>query len=235
MFFIPCAMQREADIVLRNLENVREEEIYGFKFFFGYKNGKEVMVGISTPGLINMTAMMMVAVFRGNIESIVNYGMVGGYGTNIHKNDIIVGTDCMNTNSYITENKAMGIDINKWNYVTFTDGGKDEFKTYYANNGLLQVCRGLEYNSSNVFFGRIGSGDMWNREHEKMRMLMEKYQVLCEEMESAAIYQVANRYNIPCISIKGVSDNEMLGETYDDSVLGNLEKYVMMFLNEITK
>lgn len=235
MIFVPCAMRREADIILKRLENVSEDEIYGFKFYFGYLNGKQICIGISSPGLINMTAMMMVAVMRFEIENIVNFGMVGGYGINIHKNDIIIGTDCMNTNSYITENKAMGIDINKWNYVTFTDGGKDEFKTYFANEGLLQVCRELDYNRSNVFFGRIGSGDMWNREHEKMRFLMEKYQVLCEEMESAAIYQIANKYNISCISIKGVSDNEMLGESYDDSVLGKLEQYVMMFLDRITR
>ena len=37
-------------------------------------------------------------------------------------------------------------------------------------------------------------------------------------MEAIAIYTVANQYKIPAISIKGISNNEILEEPYDKTI-----------------
>lgn len=231
--FVACAMKREANLIINKLDNYNTIKENGFEFFFGTIYNKKIIVGISEPGIINMSSMISIALIKYNICVIINYGMVGGYGTNIHKNDIIIGKECMNINSYITGKLEKGIDINLWEFVTFKDGEKDELTIYNANNTLLNNCKGINHNKSNIIIGRIGSGDIWDREFDKINLLHSKYKICCEDMESVAIYQLSNRFNIPCISIKGVSNNEILKECYDDSVLKNLLDYILEYIKII--
>lgn len=44
-------------------------------------------------------------------------------------------------------------------------------------------------------------------------------------MEAVSIYTVANKYKIPAISIKGISNNELLEEKYDYSVSKVMQKF----------
>ena len=43
-------------------------------------------------------------------------------------------------------------------------------------------------------------------------------------MESIAIYKVANIYKIPAVCIRGISNNEILGQKYDYSVSHKMQK-----------
>lgn len=45
-------------------------------------------------------------------------------------------------------------------------------------------------------------------------------------MECMAIYTVANLYEIPVIGIKGISNNEVLGEKYDASTGKLLQEFI---------
>ena len=233
LILIACAMKREAQLLINKLDQPRKILENGFIFFEGEIYNKNVIIGISGPGLINMSAMISIANLKWCICAIINYGMVGAYGNNIHKKDIIIGKKCMNINSYITGKIEKGIDINLWEFVTFLDGKEDNLIVYNADKTLLDNCKKMKYTNSDVIFGIIGSGDVWNREFEKIILLNDKYKINCEDMESVAIYQLSNRFNIPCISIKGVSNNEILNESYDDSVLENLLDYVTMYIKEL--
>ena len=73
--------------------------------------------------------------------------------------------------------------------------------------------------------GRIGSGDVWNAEKDRLLWLSKNYEVLCEDMETVAVYQLAEKFNIPAIGIRIISDNALLEEPYDKTLgkkLGNL-------------
>ena len=230
---IACAMQREAQLLIDKLDQPKKILEKGFIFFEGKLYTKNVIIGISGPGLINMSALISISNLKWNIYAIINYGMVGAYGNNIHKKDIVIGKECMNINSYITGKIEKGIDINSWEFVTFSDGKEDKLIIYDADKKLLDNCKKIKYTNYDVIFGRIGSGDIWDREFEKIILLKDKYEISCEDMESVAIYQLSNRFNIPCISIKGVSNNEILNESYDDSVFINLLDYVTTYIKEL--
>lgn len=58
-------------------------------------------------------------------------------------------------------------------------------------------------------------GDIWNREADKILMLLQKYGTLCEEAEGIAVYTVANDFGIPVLGIRVISNNEILNEPYD--------------------
>ena len=38
------------------------------------------------------------------------------------------------------------------------------------------------YKDGNVWYGRIGSGDIWNREVDRIMYLNKEYNTLCEDM-----------------------------------------------------
>ena len=63
--------------------------------------------------------------------------------------------------------------------------------------------------------------------------LNQKYGVLCEDMEGVAVYAVANKYNIPAIDVRVISDNEILDEEYERDISINSQKFVELIIADI--
>ena len=101
---------------------------------------------------------------------------------------------------------------------------------YKSDENTISKLKKIVNANRNILFGRIGSGDMWNQEYDKIMYNYEKYQLLCEDMECAAVCQIADKYKIPFISIKGISNNEILNEEYDYSVMNSLINFVEQVL-----
>jgi nucleoside phosphorylase len=58
-----------------------------------------------------------------------------------------------------------------------------------------------------------------------------EFNVCGEDMEGYAMYQVADKFGIPALSVKGVSNNEILGQAYDYSVMETLNEFAFDVLN----
>lgn len=89
-------------------------------------------------------------------------------------------------------------------------------------NLLTKIKQILE--QYNPIIGRIASGDIWNKNKKIIKTISEKHKTICEDMESVAIYTVSNQYKIPAMSIKIISNNEILEEPYTPSVAQKLQK-----------
>ena len=68
-----------------------------------------------------------------------------------------------------------------------------------------------------VYTGTIGSGDVFNREIDRIDWISNNFGNLCEDMESIGVYSVCNKFNIPCIGIRIISNNEITGEELDEN------------------
>ena len=66
-------------------------------------------------------------------------------------------------------------------------------------------------------------------------MLNQKYGTLCEDMEANAVYTVANQFNVPVIGIKIVSNNEILGESYERSAGAKSQEFSYELIKKIIK
>ena len=62
---------------------------------------------------------------------------------------------------------------------------------------------------------QLEAGDIWNMEADRIMLLHKKYGILCEDMESISVYTISNLYNVPVISIRVISNNEILNEEYE--------------------
>ena len=142
----------------------------------------------------------------------------------------------ININSYRTPNLKRGEGSNpaNWELLTFLSGEQDRLIEEKASQDLIAVAKKINNSKyGNIYIGKIGSGDVWNREIERILYLNRNYDILCEDMESIATYTIANSQNIPVISIKMISDNSLIGEEYNREVGKYLEDFILKYITKI--
>ena len=79
-----------------------------------------------------------------------------------------------------------------------------------ADPKLVQAAEQTPY-AGTLLCGRLGSGDLFSRETDRIDLLHAQFGQLCEDMESAAVYKVCHLYRIPVIGIRIISNNELTG------------------------
>lgn len=231
------AMNPEINYLVEKIENCKQSQISVYEFYEGTINNYPVVLVKTGIGLVNASSAVTIAIQKYNPILILNEGTAGGITVNRHKKDIIIGTEVFNINSYKTPYKELGegSDSRDWELMMFTDGGIDQKTVFKSDESLAQIAYSIKdvYKNGSVYTGVIGSGDVWNREKDKLKYLDEKHNVSCEDMESIAIYTVAQNYNIPVLAIKIMSDNELLKEEYEPKVGLYCQEFVYEVILEI--
>ena len=227
------AMDSEIDYLVSKLENCKKGNLDNYSVYEGKVGQKHIIILKTDIGIINAAIATTLAIQKYNPKNIINIGTAGGYGNNIHKNDIIIGKYCMNIMSAKTPKAEIEEESNstKWEYVTFQKG-EDKKVLQCGNEELIKTVAKEKYNSGDVIIGTIGSGDIWCREKARIEFLHNHHNVLCEEMEAISIYTVANRYKVPVVAVKIISNNEYLEEEYDSTVAIKLQEYIYNILKK---
>ena len=231
---LQVAMEVECQEILKHLTNLEEVEINNYKFYKGTLNNYPIIISLSKVGLIHASSSLTIALKEFNPKLIINTGIAGATDKNVHLGDIIIGESCININSYRTSKlkAGEGSNPNNWELLTFLSGETDRFVEEKATPILVELAKNTS-GYGQIYVGRIGSGDVWNNEYDRITYLNEKYHILCEDMESIATYTIANHQHIDVISIKMISDNSLIGEEYNRDIGKNLEQYIINYLKEI--
>lgn len=233
---IQVAMEIECQEILKKIDNIQMLEIQTYKFYKGTLNSYPIVVSVSKVGLIQASASLTIAINEFQPSMIINLGIAGACDKEMHVGDIVIGESCININSYRTAilNENEGSNPENWELLTFLSGEEDRLVEQKADANLIKLTKNFTKNEyGKIYYGKIGSGDVWNREFDRILFLNKKYKILCEDMESIATYTLANQWNIPVLSIKMISDNSLIGEPYDRTVGTWLEKYITNFLEKL--
>jgi adenosylhomocysteine nucleosidase len=78
--------------------------------------------------------------------------------------------------------------------------------------------------SPRIVSGPVASADIWTQSIPRLDILRERHETLCEDMEAAAIGQIAARHEIPYLTIKDISNNERHAQT---DLVGELAGFPM--------
>ena len=125
------------------------------------------------------------------------------------------------------ECKGEGNNIADYEITTFLHNEENRLVVQNASEKLVRcIKQNFKEKEYKLHFGRLASGDIWNKNKERINYINKNYDAICEDMEAVSIYTVSNLYNIPAISIKGIANNEILGEEYDYSVSKKVQKFV---------
>lgn len=99
----------------------------------------------------------------------------------------------------------------------------------YANKELVALLeKNIKTNKKNsVYTGVLGSGDVFNREFDRITWITEKFDNLCEDMESIGVYTVCERFKIPCVGVRIISNNELLKEELNEEKAIELQQILI--------
>lgn len=232
------AMEVEINYFKQTITDLEEIKIHGYEFFKGNFEGYPIIISKTKVGLIEASLSTFIGITNFNPIFIINQGTAGACGKNLHIGDIIIGEKCVNINSFVTKNKEekQGVSPLEWDLLTFKEG-KDELIEYIASkklSNIVQKCK-EKYTTGKIVLGTIGSGDIWDKEVDRIEWFNKKYNVLCEEMEAISVYTVCDKLNIPVIGIRVISNNEILKESFDSSVTLELQKFILDICKELVK
>ena len=233
------AMQVELEYIKSALSEIKEVNIDGYKFLKGNLKGYPIILSETKIGSINATIATLNGIKEFEPLCIINQGVAGGQNKDIKRNDLIIGNGCINTNSYETSPKNIGEGSNpfEWKITNFTSDDCDEKESQILRSDLKLLVLAKElsskYTYGKVHEGLLGSGDSWNKEVDRIIWLNEKTGAVSADMESIGTYTVANKYNIPVIGIRIISDNAILNENYERNVAHGAQEFVTELIKKI--
>lgn len=222
------AMDIEIEYIIEKLQKTEDKTIADYKFYIGYINNLKVVVSKTLIGTINATIATTIGITTFKPDLVINQGIAGSHRINIHTGDIIVGEKCRNINSYSMPKKEKGENSNSLEWEP--DKRAKEVKN--ANEELtISLFDFIKDNTDNtVYKGTLGSGDAFNREVDRINWISSKFDSLCEDMESIGVYSTCQQFNVPCIGIRIISNNEITGEELDKNQAIYLQKLLMEFI-----
>jgi adenosylhomocysteine nucleosidase len=223
-----CAMEKEAVHLRRRLEDAREESLARWRRTRGTIGDVPVDVVVCGIGLINAAAATSALCALERPRAIFNYGCSGAHRDDIDPGDVIIASHVVHFSSLIVLPDGIRRYQGFRYYVDHEEvlaerlAPDPELLTTavaVAGDVELPAWAGVGH-SPQVLTGTVGSADVWTQHGESIRDLHTIHGSLCEEMEAAAIAQVAVTFGVPFLAIKDISNNE-LREFTDLSIEGS--------------
>lgn len=84
-----------------------------------------------------------------------------------------------------------------------------------------------------IYKGTLGSGDVHNREIDRIVWINNIFKNCSEDMESIGTYSTCSKFNIPCVGIRIISNNDILLEKLDMTKATELQIILIDILNDV--
>lgn len=236
-------MPIEAEGFAKKLDKVKVERSGNFVFYKGKLNNYPVIVAKTGKGMENAAAATAVAIEKYKPIAIINQGTSGGHNPELNVFDIVLGKTTTNIGSLKTTHleDGQGIDPTTWipmDLMASEGSGSDEsankVRHYNGDEDLLAAANAVKdsYTKGKVVEGTIGSADFWNSEVDRIQWIHERYDTDVEEMEGAAVAQIADAYDVAFLGIRILSNNITNGGTYNAGTAAANQEYVYEVVKE---
>lgn len=220
---IICAMEEEIKTLVAQLENKSETTIGGSEFYEGNLFNQEVVLVRSGIGKVQagVTAAFLIQDFK--VDCIINSGSAGGIGEGLKVGDVVVSTGAAYHDAQAT---VFGYEPGQL---------PQQPRIFPADQKLMNdIILAATKANLNSKPGLIVTGDQFISSKEQIAKIKAMYpEVLCSEMEGAAIAQVAYQFKRPYVIIRAMSDvgDEDAGISFDEFIIEAGKKSAAMILN----
>lgn len=224
---IQGAMDVETDRAVGRLEDRREESIAGFRFWYGRYAGLDLVVSRTEVGMVSAAAATVLGIQRFTPSLVLNQGTAGAHRSDLHVGDIVVGRTCVDIQSVLMPKRGAGEGMEPATW-TLWDFDADTPPVFLEGDAQwAERFEAAPYAGGRVVSGRLGTGDVFNREHDRILWLRAQAGEDCEDMESLAAYRVCRRFAVPCLGLRIISNNELTGEPYRREVGEDLQDFIL--------
>lgn len=211
---IMSAMHEEIHLLHKQME-VESEVLLGMRtYFVGKLYGKEVVVVFSRWGKVAAASTATALIVQFGVDEIIFSGVAGGLDKRLNIGDIVIGESLIQHDMDATPifSKFEIPLMDKTYFDSDTNISKrliSAAQKYVAENKLDNVLiEEFGLHSPTIYIGNIASGDRFisdNAEIERFRT--ELPDVLCVEMEGAAVAQICYEYGVPFGIVRTISDS----------------------------
>jgi adenosylhomocysteine nucleosidase len=201
-----AAMNEEAAAIIELLHPISTsvESIAGATFTKAVmKKGGSVIIGCSGIGKANAAAATACMIDHYHPDAVMSLGVAGGFKDFESVLDVIVADSLVYTD--------VDIKIEAFNVVPGQLVNTDP--VFYASKELIEVVRGFEGQGNTIRYGRVGSGDQFiiRQDPARISYIQSTFpEVICVEMEGAAIAHICSKCSVPFLFMKCLSDNPTL-------------------------
>lgn len=214
---VVCAMDSEAIHLRERLENPREHPVHAWRRTAGRIGDLPVEIVISGIGLINAAATTSALCIGQRPRAIINYGCSGAHRDDIQCGDVVLANRVVHHSAVIVDPdgaeryQGFRYDLNGDTVLTealLPDPELLELASRAAERTPLPAWPGSDHEPA-VHLGAVGSADIWTQHGARIHSLHKLHGSLCEEMEAAAVGQVAAIFGVPFLAVKDISNNEL--------------------------
>lgn len=193
------AMRVEVEKILAGMAEKKSETISGIVYSSGKIDGRECVVAQCGVGKVAAAVCAQTMILRYAPSAVVNVGVAGGIGPDMHIGDIIVSSGLVQHDmdtSAIGDEKGL---ISGLNLVVIPASKALAEKTALAAGRLCGKNR--------VHVGIIATGDQFISDGARLRQIRAEFGACACEMEGGSIAQVCCLNGVPFVVVRAVSDN----------------------------
>lgn len=179
--------------------------------------GQPLVLVASGMGMLRAAACTEFVLNRYAPRAVLNYGCAGAHRSDLLPGDLVVGTHVV---AYDDIREAPDGVERFGGAVVPCDGALVEHALRAAESVVhepwpadLAWPPGVPHRAPRVVAGVVASADRWNRAPATIARLVEWHGSVCEEMEAAAIGTVCALHGVPFLTLKDISNNELLRQT----------------------
>ena len=198
MIGILCALDREIEELLSELEGAEHRALCGYDYAVGTLRGQEVVLCKCGVGKVNAAVCAQTMILTWPVKLVINSGVAGALQEPLEIGDICVATDLV---QHDVDTSAIGDPVGFVSTV-----GKIYFPcAERAVEGILRAAAKLD--NVRALPGRIASGDQFITDRAVKERIVELFDASACEMEGGAIAQVCHINGVDCAVIRAISDS----------------------------
>ena len=228
----PIAVLVAIEEELRHLRDVlhadRVEARGGRLVWVADVGGQRVVLALCGIGMVSAAAVAESVVGQYNPSAMLNFGCAGAHRLDLLPGDMVIGERLVAYNnireapdgaeSYIGMFAVAGGDRRRIDYVQSDPGlltrARRVASAWEGRHEPWPATVGwpaeVPHRPPTVVVGTVASADRWNRAPATIAALVARHGSHCEDMEAAAIAQVCASHGVPFLTVKDISNNELL-------------------------
>ena len=198
MIGILCALERELQELLEQLENRTDKKLCGYTYMEGTLRGRKVVLCQCGVGKVNAAVCAQTLILNWPVKLVINSGVAGALREPFEIGDICVARDLV---QHDVDTSAVGDPVGFVSTVNQTYFRCAE----WAVSGMLQAAKAVE--GVRALPGRIASGEQFVHRQEVKDRIVRLFSASAVEMEGGAIAHVCFVNGIDCAVIRVISDS----------------------------
>lgn len=205
--FVTASTMQELSLLIRTIGAAQEESIIFPEVYQGRIGQREVLLAVTGVGKVNAASSITLLLQHTSPDLLINTGCAGAYaGSGLAVGDLAVATSEIHADEGV-------LTLDGWQSLELigipliTRRGKAYFNefplSFQATRKALNLAAALGLPMKQGKFLTVSTCSGTSAQGSEMTS---RYNGICENMEGAAVAQVALRFGVDCLEIRGISN-----------------------------